>query len=138
MWDELDGVLRRAATRGVRVKLLLANWGKRKGTVEYLQELSTMPGFELRFMNIPEAATGFIPFARTVHAKYLVVDGTSFWVGTSNWERDYFYSSRNVGIVGSGSLLAKQLTDFFANGWNSSYSELIKAGVAYTPPRIAE
>jgi hypothetical protein len=137
-WDELDGALRRAAARGVQVKLLLANWGKRKGTVEHLQELSVVPGFELRFMNIPEAASGFIPFARTVHAKYLVVDGMSFWVGTSNWERDYFYNSRNVGIVGSGGLIAEQLSDFFANGWNSTYAERIRADATYTPPRIAE
>jgi len=138
MWDELDGALRRAASRGVQVKFLLANWGKRKGTVEYLQELSAVPGFELRFMNIPEASTGFIPFARTVHAKYMVVDETAFWVGTSNWERDYFYNSRNVGIAGSGNLMAKQLAGFFATGWNSSYAERIQADVIYTPPRIAE
>jgi len=138
MWDELDGALRRAAKRGVAVRLLLSNWGKRTGTVEHLQELSQVPGFELRFMNIPEWSGGFIPFARTVHAKYMVVDGERFWLGTSNWEKDYFYSSRNVGIVGDGRALGAELSQFFRNGWDSVYSEAIRADVTYEAPRIAE
>ncbi|TPW15864.1 MAG: Phospholipase D family protein, partial [bacterium] len=117
MWDELDGALRRAAKRGVAVRLLVSNWGKRAGTVEQLQELSQVSGFELRFMNIPEWSGGFIPFARTAHAKYMVVDGRRFWLGTSNWERDYFYNSRNVGIVGVGRALGAELSQFFRNGW---------------------
>lgn len=138
MWDELDGALRRAAGRGVLVRLLLSNWGKRAGTVEHLQELSQVPGFELRFMNIPEWSGGFIPFARTVHAKYMVVDGVRFWLGTSNWERDYFYNSRNVGIVGDGRALGAELSQFFRNGWDSKYAEIIRADVTYVAPRIAE
>jgi len=138
MWDELDGALRRAAKRGVAVRLLLANWGKRAGTVEYLQELSQLPGFQLRFMNIPEWSGGFIPFARTVHAKYMVVDGRRFWLGTSNWERDYFYNSRNVGIVGEGQSLGAELSQFFRNGWDSEYAEVVRAETIYEAPRIAE
>ena len=48
---------------------------------------------------VPAAASGFIPFGRVAHAKYMAVDGRLAWVGTSNWEGNYFRGSRNVDIA---------------------------------------
>jgi len=50
-------------------------------------------------VSIPEAKEGHIPFARTIHSKYLVVDGTQLALGTSNWEESYFMESRNVELI---------------------------------------
>lgn len=137
-WTALDDALRLSAGRGVQVRLLVSNWCKRKGTVEGLQQLSQVPNVEVRFMNIPEWSGGFVPFARTVHAKYMVVDGRRFWVGTSNWERDYFFSSRNVGLVGENGTIGRTLAGFFRSGWNSPYAETVKAGAAYVAPRVSD
>lgn len=137
-WPALDDALRLAAGRGVRVRLLVSNWCKRKGTVECLQDLLTVPNVEVRFMNIPEWSGGFIPFARTVHAKYMAVDGRRFWIGTSNWEKDYFFSSRNVAVVGESVEMGRRLSRFFRTGWDSEYAETVRAGVSYIPPRVSE
>src|SRR5262245_18760828 len=98
-FEDLDRALRAAAARGVRVELLVSDWCKRKGTIEGLQALQRDGGVHVRLVTIPAWSGGFVPYARTIHAKYLVVDGERAWLGTSNWERDYFFRSRNLGLV---------------------------------------
>ncbi len=135
-WNELEDALRRAAARGVKVQLLLADWCKRRGTIEGLQALEPLDNVEIRLVTIPPWSGGFIPFARVVHAKYMVVDGQSAWIGTSNWERDYFYESRNVGLIVEGASFAKQLERVFADGWNSAYAQPVDPQAKYDAPRI--
>lgn len=135
-WNELEDALRRAAARGVKVQLLLADWCKRRGTIEGLQALEPLENVEVKLVTIPPWSGGFIPFARVVHAKYMVVDGTSAWIGTSNWERDYFHESRNVGLIVEGASFATQLERVFADGWNSSYAQPVDPNAKYEAPRI--
>jgi phosphatidylserine/phosphatidylglycerophosphate/cardiolipin synthase-like enzyme len=137
-FPELEDALKRAAARGVSVQLLVSDWSKRAGTVDGLKALQSPPTLQIKFLDIPAASSGFIPFARTAHAKYLVVDGQRAWVGTSNWERDYFYSSRNVGLVIDGGPLPARLDAFFTDNWGSRYAEALEPAKAYVPPRVAE
>ena len=90
----------------------------------------------MRLTTIPPWSGGFIPFARVTHAKALVVDGKRGWLGTSNWEKDYFTRSRNVGILVDDPALAAQLAGFFATLWQSTYAVPVDPDAAYTPPRI--
>ncbi len=136
-YDVLENALRRAAARGVVVRLLVADWCMRRPTIDYLKSLSLVPGIEVRLMTIPEWSGGFIPFARVCHAKYMVVDRSTYWIGTSNWEKDYFHASRNVGIAGGGGTLPDRLVRFFATGWNSPYAAAIRPEVDYVAPRIS-
>jgi phosphatidylserine/phosphatidylglycerophosphate/cardiolipin synthase-like enzyme len=135
-WDELEAPLVRAAQRGVQVQLLLADWSKRPRTIAGLQKLARLPNIAVRLTTIPPWSGGFIPFARVTHAKALVVDGKRGWLGTSNWEKDYFYKSRNVGIIVDDPVLAGQLAAFFATLWQSTYAVPVDPDAAYTPPRI--
>jgi phospholipase D3/4 len=73
-----------------------------------------------------------------VHAKYLVVDGRAAWVGTANWERDYFYESRNVGLLIEGGALPARLEQFFADLWNSPYAQALEPSRTYPAPRISQ
>jgi len=134
----LENALRSAAARGVQVQLLLADWCKRSGTIEGLQSLQCLPNLDVRLVTIPAWSGGFIPFARVVHAKYLVVDGRAAWLGTSNWEQDYFYSSRNVGVILDGGDIPPRLDAYFLNGWSSAYAEGVDPAATYTAPRIGE
>ncbi len=139
-WDQkyfasLETALRSAAARHVKVQLLLADWSKRKGTIEGLQSLQCIPNIEVRLVTIPEWSGGFIPFARVIHAKYLVVDEKYSWLGTSNWSRDYFFKSRNVGLIVTGESFARQLEGFFATGWDSPYTSPVVPGAHYKAPR---
>ena len=134
-FPDLDDALRRAAARGVEVKLLVADWSKRRGTVEGLQRLARVPGISVRFLDIPAWSGGFVPFARVAHAKYMVVDGAHSWVGTSNWEGDYFTKSRNVGIVVRGEAFGAQLERVFHHGFQGPYAEAVDPAQTYEAPK---
>ena len=125
----------RAAARGVDVELLVSDWCKRKGCVEGLQRLAVVPHLHVAFITIPPWSGGFVPYARVAHAKYLVVDGERAWVGTSNWERDYFYKSRNVGLIIAGGALPARLDAFFVGNWKSAYTAPVDPAAQYTAPR---
>jgi phosphatidylserine/phosphatidylglycerophosphate/cardiolipin synthase-like enzyme len=135
-WDELEAPLVRAAQRGVQIQLLLADWSKRPRTIAGVQKLARIPNIFVRLTTIPLWSGGFIPFARVTHAKALVVDGKRGWLGTSNWEKDYFYKSRNVGVIVDDPALAAQLAGFFATLWQSPYATAVDPDATYTPPRI--
>ena len=120
----LDDALRRAAARGVRVRLMVSHWGANAGSHARasVESLASVPNVEVRVLTIPPWSGGEIPFARVAHAKYLVVDGRAAWVGTSNWEGDYFLKSRNVAIVAEGGALAPRLARVFDDGWSSPHA----------------
>ena len=137
-WDELESALRRAAARGVRVHLLVADWSRRAGTIEALQSLEPLPNVEVRMATIPRWSGGFVPFARVVHAKDLVVDERIAWIGTGNWERDSFYESRNVGLLVDGEPVAGRLARFFDETWDSELAKPVDPCAAYPAPSIGE
>jgi phosphatidylserine/phosphatidylglycerophosphate/cardiolipin synthase-like enzyme len=137
-FDALDAALRRAASRGVQVQLLLADWSKRKGTIEGLQSLQALAGIDVRMSTIPPFSGGFVPFARVGHAKYMVVDGRRAWIGTGNWEGDYFTQSRNAGLVIDSPKFGERLDRYFADAWGSTYAYDVDACATYEPPRTAE
>ncbi len=136
-FPELEDALKRASARGVKVELLVADWSKRAGTIEGLQALHAPPGLIVKLATIPRWSGGFIPYARVVHAKYMVVDGQSSWLGTSNWERNYFTETRNVGLIVEGAAFARELERFFADLWTSPYAAEVDPRAAYTPPPIS-
>jgi phosphatidylserine/phosphatidylglycerophosphate/cardiolipin synthase-like enzyme len=134
-WRRLDEALRRAAARGVQVELVVADWSDKKGKIEVLQALNAAENIEVRFASIPVHSEGPIDFARVVHAKYLVIDGRWSWVGTSNWSRDYFEASRNVGLVVEGAVFAAELDRVFTRVWSSPYARPVPAGPVAAPAR---
>lgn len=121
----LDDALRRAAARGVHVRLLVSEWASKPGSDARttLEDLAKVPNVEVRVIVIPRWSGGEIPFARVAHAKYMVVDGARAWVGTSNWEGDYFTKSRNVGVIVDGGKLPARLDGIFADGWGGAYGK---------------
>ncbi|HSG38423.1 MAG TPA: phospholipase D-like domain-containing protein [Thermoanaerobaculia bacterium] len=137
-FDTLESALRRAAARGVKVQMIAANWSQRTGTIEGLQSLQAVPNIDVRLTTIPQWSGGFIPFARVTHAKYLVVDGRHAWVGTSNWERDYFFQSRNLGLVIDSPRIGERLDRYFASTWGSPYAADVDPCAKYPAPRVAE
>ncbi len=121
-WPVLDNALRAAAVRGVKVRLMVSDWVLGGRALPHLRALTLIPNLEVRVVAIPEAREGHIPFARTIHSKYLVVDGTQLVLGTSNWEESYFLDSRNVELIFRDSPLAAQATGIFDRLWNSRYA----------------
>jgi len=137
-FEDLENALRRAGARGVKVQLLLADWCMRKGTIEGLQALEPLANVEVKLVTIPQSAAGFVPYARVIHSKYLVIDGRAAWIGTSNWEKDYFHASRNVGLVIEGGALPRRLDEYFLAGWNGAYAKPVDPCATYTAPKIGD
>jgi len=131
----IDNALRDAAVRGVKVKLLVSHWNTDEHSVVHLKSLSFVPGIEIKVITVPEAKQGPIPFSRTAHSKYMVADGKTAWIGTSNWAGGYLDSSRNLELVVKDEGLAARVAKLHAHLWGSSYAEPLQAMKAYPKPR---
>lgn len=131
----IDDALRAAATRGVKIKLLVSHWTTEEPGVKYLQSLALIPGVEVRVITIPEAKSGPIPFARVAHSKYMIVDGRTLWLGTSNWRGGYFDDSRNLEVVVHDQALAARAAAVQKHLWDSPYAAPIEIGKTYPKPR---
>jgi phosphatidylserine/phosphatidylglycerophosphate/cardiolipin synthase-like enzyme len=134
----IDDALRRAAKRGVKVRMIVSDWEKGTPAVPALKNLASIPNIEVAFTAIPDWSGGYIPFARVEHCKYIIADGMRFWLGTSNCEKNYFYSSRNLGIVGASPNLAGALSRIFLKSWTSQYKEVITQTGEYAPREHGE
>jgi phosphatidylserine/phosphatidylglycerophosphate/cardiolipin synthase-like enzyme len=124
-FDTFDAALRRAAARGVKVHLLVSSWNQGEAS---LMDLAQVPNVQVGVITIPPWSKGEVPFGRVVHAKFLAVDGTRAWVGTSNWEGDYFLKSRNVGLFVEGGAFAARVDQLFDRDAASSYVGPLKKG----------
>jgi phosphatidylserine/phosphatidylglycerophosphate/cardiolipin synthase-like enzyme len=125
----IDAALRAAAARGVKVKLLIADWiqNNKKG-LGYLQRLSTVPNVEIKLSTIPEWTRAYIPFARVEHCKYAVADGAKVWVGTANWGPGYFNQTRNIAVTIDHTGIAAQARRIFETSWTATSAAAIRAG----------
>jgi phosphatidylserine/phosphatidylglycerophosphate/cardiolipin synthase-like enzyme len=97
-WNVLDNTLIDAVNRGVHVELMVSDWSKKGSKGASLEKLK-QNGVHISIISIPEHSSGPIPFARTIHAKYIVSDTKNCWLGTSNASQGYFTTSRNVGLI---------------------------------------
>lgn len=135
-WPLVDQALRAAAARGVKVQFLVSDWVLKSKGLAHLKSLSLVPGIEVRIASIPEARSGYLPFARVIHSKYLLVDDRTLWLGTSNWEENYFRAARNVEAVLREPRLAAQAAEVFQKLWSSPYAQPIEPLKAYVPRKV--
>ncbi|KXK44633.1 MAG: Cardiolipin synthase [Chlorobi bacterium OLB5] len=131
-WEEVDTALISASKRGVKVKLLVSDWNLSKTAVEHFKELIQFPNFEIRYTSIPEYSGGFISYARVEHCKFITADSTC-WIGTSNMSYDYFYESRNVGVVIDNGKFTQRVRDIFYKSWDSEYANPVEPNGEYLP-----
>lgn len=128
---ELDDALTAAAARGVQVRLLVSDWSQKPKNMADMKRLAALDNIEVRMIAVPEHSMGFVPYSRTIHSKFMVVDDTDTWLGTSNWAGDYFYKSRNVGIIAHGKAFNDDLTRSFNHYWESEYAIVVDPNVDY-------
>ncbi len=131
--DALDAALRRAAARGVRVRLVVSDWETGSAGLRELQSLAKVPGIEIKLSTVPEWSGGYIPFARVEHCKYFVADTLWTWVGTSNWSPDYFHASRNLAVTMRNRPLAAQARAVFETSWQSPGAAPLAPDSTYAP-----
>lgn len=120
-WTELESVLIETARRGVKVQVMV----DAKNKEQYFKALID-GGVQVGFVKIPTHSSGVIPYARLVHAKYMVVDNRMAWLGTSNLEGDYFYNSRNISLLLESPRLAESMGKVFDRYWTSNFTAFLK------------
>ena len=131
--DTIDRALRRAAARGVSVKMLISDWQAGSKDMKMLESLSQQPHVEVKLSPVKEWSHAYIPFARVEHAKYMVVDSMWTWVGTSNWEPSYFHRVRNVAVTMKNRPLALQARTSFEAGWSAPTALPVTTGAQFAP-----
>ena len=125
-WTALDTVVRAAANRGVQVELMVdATVMSAKSKLD-LQALAKLKNVQVKAVTIPQWSGGPLQYARLIHSKYFVIDGTSAWLGSENWIDSYFLNTRNVGITVQDVTTAGQVEQVFDNVWNSAYGVAIQ------------
>ena len=134
-YDRIDEELRKAASRGVKIKIILPDWAIKKSAIQDIQDLSTVRNIEIKFITIPQHSSGFIPYARVDHCKYFVSDDRVSVISTSNWEWGYFYTSRNATLIISNKKVNQQLTKLFAGVWKGPYVKMVDPYEQYEPVR---
>jgi phosphatidylserine/phosphatidylglycerophosphate/cardiolipin synthase-like enzyme len=134
----LDDAIRRAAARGVTVKMIVSDWSINHPIIDQLQNLARIPNIQMKFSAIPEWSGGYVSFARVEHCKYLVIDSSACWIGTSNWEKSYFYNCRNLGLIVKNNNIAKQVRFIFYKSWEGKYTKMIQPDIEYTPRKHGE
>lgn len=132
---EIDEALVAAAARGVKVRLLVSDWSQRAKYIRDLQRLEVIDNIDTKMLSVPEKSTGFVPYSRTIHSKFMVVDKQNAWIGTSNWSGDYFYQSRNIGIVVEGEAFSLDLDKSFEHYWHSEYAHQVDPNRDYEPKK---
>jgi phosphatidylserine/phosphatidylglycerophosphate/cardiolipin synthase-like enzyme len=130
----IDNAVRAAAQRGVKIKLMVSNWNTEKPAIDYLKSLAMLPNVEIRVVTLPQASSGFIPFARVIHSKTMSIDGKLAWVGTSNWAGGYFDMSRNLEVVLRNPAMAQRVAALHEQLWMSPYAAPLDVNKAYPKP----
>jgi phosphatidylserine/phosphatidylglycerophosphate/cardiolipin synthase-like enzyme len=129
----IDGALRRAAARGVKVMMILSDWEADGHEMASLQSLARVPGIEARLSTVAPWSGGYIPFARVDHCKYVVADTSTTWIGTSNWEPGYWYGSRNLAVTMKHRGIAADARRVFEIGWNDAGTHPVNPDSTYAP-----
>jgi phosphatidylserine/phosphatidylglycerophosphate/cardiolipin synthase-like enzyme len=134
-YEILDRAIRRAAGRGVAVRMIVSDWQKGTTAESHLKDLTRVANVSVKFSSIPEWSGRYIPYARVEHCKLIVADGSMFWLGTSNGEGSYFHLSRNLGMIVENRRMAEKLEKFFMRSWEGSHVEAIDFETEYLPRR---
>lgn len=130
----IDNAIRAAAARGVTIKLMVSNWNTEALELPYLKSLAVLPNVQVRIVTLPQARSGFIPYARVIHSKTLEIDGQVAWVGTSNWLGGYLDNSRNLEVVMRNETMAKRVAQLHEQLWDGPYAKPLDVNADYPQP----
>jgi phosphatidylserine/phosphatidylglycerophosphate/cardiolipin synthase-like enzyme len=134
-FDKIDKALRKAAKRGVKIKIIFPDWATGKKSIDVIKNLSQVKNIKIKISSIPQYSGGFIPYSRVEHCKYFISDNNYSFISTSNWEDDYFYKSRNASVIIKNGKVNSELKKVFNSDWNGPLTEPIDVSKDYKPPK---
>jgi phosphatidylserine/phosphatidylglycerophosphate/cardiolipin synthase-like enzyme len=112
----LDSLLRAAADRGVRIRLLVDCWAY-DCEPDLFRRLNQVDRIRVRVIDISELGPN--PKTGTVHAKMVVADRAIILIGSATFSQRQLLECRNVGLLVERRDIAAQLEMVFDTDWNS-------------------
>jgi phosphatidylserine/phosphatidylglycerophosphate/cardiolipin synthase-like enzyme len=111
--DPILDELGRAASRGVRVRLLLDR-GMARTYPQPAESLSRIHGVQVGYVNYRRLAGG------VQHAKFMIVDDREAWLGSQNLDWRAFSHIHELGARIRIEPVAKAIADVFETDWNAT------------------
>ncbi len=118
--------IERAGKRGVKVRFLVEQKMIRASDPDTLLKLQLMDNVELRILDFSKMGTDGIQ-----HAKYFVVDGTTAYLGSQNFDWRSLKHIHETGLKFSDPKIVKPMRAIFEMDWNSAgpkFKRKIKPG----------
>jgi cardiolipin synthase C len=139
-----------AADRGVRVRVLLDDWGTLEKKDETVAGLDAHPNIDVRLFNpyrhrsgiqrLGELLMSFARVNRRMHNKQFIADGVATILGGRNIGDEYFSRGeldfQDVDVLGGGPI-ARQSTASFEAYWNSQFAVPMSQLGTFTPDPAA-
>lgn len=138
-----------AADRGVRVRMLLDDWGTLEKKDELVATIDAHPNVEIRLFNpyrhrsgirrLLELVINFARVNRRMHNKQLIADNTAVVLGGRNIGDEYFglgeVDFQDLDVLAAGPI-GQDATNSFESYWNSPFAipiaELVKVAASGT------
>jgi phospholipase D3/4 len=118
-WTAIDDALIAATKRGVHVNLIISEaMLNRKAGFKGLGALRDIPNLKIKISSLQPLKSKKKIYTRVDHSKFMIIDDDISWIGTGNWEKSYFYNSRDVALIIYNKNLHEQLKSTFFAFWN--------------------
>ena len=115
-----------AGKRGVHIRFLLDQSGVRISDAATIEQLKAIPNLELRVINVSGMTGNGI-----LHAKYMVIDGATTYVGSQNFDWRSLSHIHETGLRISDAKIAGQVQAVFDQDWQAQ--ALIAQGLKVPP-----
>ncbi|MES2257779.1 MAG: phospholipase D-like domain-containing protein [Pseudomonadota bacterium] len=113
-FDKVVESLTAAGRRGVRIRFLLDKKGVNLSEATTIAQLKAIPNLELRILDYSQLTGNGI-----IHAKYLVVDGATAYVGSQNFDWRSFAHIHETGLRITQPAMVRQIQAVFEQDWRA-------------------
>ena len=120
----IESALIAKAKTGVRVRVLL--------NLDYTGTRANTPAMQA-FAGT-KVQVHWAPANQIFHAKYLVIDGTSGWIGTGNFTPQYYSSSRDVWVLTTTASQVAAMAGTFQHDFSGAVNQLVRGpNIVWSP-----
>ncbi|MCG2586094.1 phospholipase D-like domain-containing protein [Massilia sp. TS11] len=131
-FEQVLGCLEAAGKRGVKIRFLIEKKGLNMSEEPTLTRLKAIPNLELRVLAYSQLTGDGI-----IHAKYVVVDGATAFVGSQNFDWRAFSHIHETGVRITDPTVAGQVQAIFNQDWSAQAALAAGQNVAPAPKSLA-
>ncbi len=121
--EQLYDGIKRASKRGVEVRILLdyRTFAENEGYLykQTPQNLAQLPNIKVKLIDLRQFS---YYDDGSMHAKYLVIDSTTSFIGSHNWSYGALTDNREVALLVESPIIAKDLLAIFQTDWEHGFS----------------